>query len=220
MKNFMVKIIVGAALAVTPAVAFGQTFDANPTVAFTYGSGNNYLPANAVVLTGTESELALRAHVTGQPAISTGGTGIYTFALGTTNVSIDYSFSGTAAEGATVNIINLLTGDDASFDAALFGSFNTSGAVQGSQRLSFGFLNGGILGPNNDINFNANENNTFQINLLGGGQTLTGFAQIGTGAGVGAVPEPGTWAMLLMGFGGMGVALRRRRRTSTLLQAA
>ena len=35
-----------------------------------------------------------------------------------------------------------------------------------------------------------------------------------------AVPEPATWAMMLVGFGAMGVSLRRRRRTSTLLQAA
>lgn len=30
--------------------------------------------------------------------------------------------------------------------------------------------------------------------------------------GVSAVPEPGTWAMMLFGFGGMGMVLRRRRR--------
>ena len=29
-----------------------------------------------------------------------------------------------------------------------------------------------------------------------------------------AVPEPATWAMMLLGFGGMGVALRRRRRVA------
>lgn len=29
---------------------------------------------------------------------------------------------------------------------------------------------------------------------------------------VSAVPEPATWAMMLLGFGGMGVAMRRRRR--------
>lgn len=34
----------------------------------------------------------------------------------------------------------------------------------------------------------------------------------------GAVPEPGTWAMMLLGFGGMGVALRRRRRTGAHMQ--
>lgn len=36
----------------------------------------------------------------------------------------------------------------------------------------------------------------------------------------GAVPEPATWAMMLLGFGGMGVALRRRRKAATLAQFA
>jgi hypothetical protein len=35
---------------------------------------------------------------------------------------------------------------------------------------------------------------------------------------VGAVPEPGSWALMLLGFAGVGVALRRdRKRTSTAL---
>lgn len=36
---------------------------------------------------------------------------------------------------------------------------------------------------------------------------------------VAAVPEPATWAMMLMGFGAMGAALRRRR-TSNIFEAA
>ena len=36
----------------------------------------------------------------------------------------------------------------------------------------------------------------------------------------GAVPEPGTWAMMLLGFGAMGVSMRRRRETPALLQIA
>lgn len=35
-----------------------------------------------------------------------------------------------------------------------------------------------------------------------------------------AVPEPATWAMMLLGFGGMGVSLRRRRRSATAMQIA
>ncbi len=35
-----------------------------------------------------------------------------------------------------------------------------------------------------------------------------------------SVPEPSTWAMMLFGFGAMGVSLRRRRRGQALLQAA
>jgi hypothetical protein len=34
-----------------------------------------------------------------------------------------------------------------------------------------------------------------------------------------AVPEPGTWAMMLMGFGLIGWRLRRRRRTAPMLRA-
>jgi hypothetical protein len=36
----------------------------------------------------------------------------------------------------------------------------------------------------------------------------------GIGNGVGAVPEPSSWAMMLIGFGGMGAAMRFRRKHS------
>jgi hypothetical protein len=40
-------------------------------------------------------------------------------------------------------------------------------------------------------------------------------------AAVGAVPEPGTWAMMLFGFGAIGAGMRRRRRNDyNLLQVA
>jgi hypothetical protein len=59
--------------------------------------------------------------------------------------------------------------------------------------------------------------------VLGGPQTLTitgtGGAQAvfsGTGtfqAGGAVIPEPGTWALMIVGFGGAGMLLRRRRGT-------
>ena len=64
--------------------------------------------------------------------------------------------------------------------------------------------------------------------VTGGTNTLTisGFntgdgAYSGTltFAAVSSVPEPATWAMMLLGFGAMGVSVRRRRRTTTLAQA-
>jgi hypothetical protein len=54
----------------------------------------------------------------------------------------------------------------------------------------------------------------------GGGFADIRQVRVGPGVTVGAVPEPGTWAMMLMGFGGMGFAMRRRRRTSLISQIA
>ena len=41
-----------------------------------------------------------------------------------------------------------------------------------------------------------------------------------TGRPVGSVPEPATWAMMLVGFGGIGMAMRRQRRSRRLAQVA
>ena len=53
----------------------------------------------------------------------------------------------------------------------------------------------------------------YSVNLATGGSTSIG--RIGTqgitGITIAAVPEPGTWAMMLIGFGAIGVAVRRRR---------
>lgn len=216
MKHFN-QIAAALLLVAAPAAVSAQAYDANPTVTYTYGSGNDYIPANSVVNTGTGYELAARSHVPFEQAASTGGTGIYVFDLGSA-VSFDFSFVGTAIPDATITITNLLTGDDATFAAALLGTVQSSGALQGSQQLGFGFMNGSIL-ASEDINFDASINNTFQIDLFGGGQTLSAFAQLGSGA-VAAVPEPGTWAMMLLGFGAIGFSIRRRRRTNDQLQLA
>jgi hypothetical protein len=40
------------------------------------------------------------------------------------------------------------------------------------------------------------------------------------GQPVGSVPEPATWTMMLLGFGGIGMAMRGRRRRQTLAQIA
>jgi hypothetical protein len=74
------------------------------------------------------------------------------------------------------------------------------------------------------------------LNKLLSGDTFTSFAIRTTApiaffeikqmsynpAGTPAVPEPATWAMMLLGFGGMGMALRRSRRRGkqTLMQIA
>ena len=217
MKTLILGLVGAFALtAATTASAQVTTYNSNPTGGFQYGAGNNYAPANATVLTNGNNELAVRFHQTGIVAPAS-VLGVYSFALGTSPISFDFSIGGVEGGGSTTGsnifLTNLLTGQTASYNPLGFGNDNTttaSGDIQNSARLNFSFLSG--------LNFNPNINNTYRIDLSAGGNTVTSFAQLGTGAP--AVPEPATWAMMLIGFGAMGVSLRRRRRTSNLLQAA
>jgi hypothetical protein len=104
--------------------------------------------------------------------------------------------------------------------------------LNGSATLNFGSLNltgltivGAHFGNNPDSNSsdpNVQDNNVTAFWLIDLGNTTThtltltngqgsSNAQI-FGTGVQAVPEPATWAMMLLGFCGIGVSMRRRRR--------
>ena len=73
------------------------------------------------------------------------------------------------------------------------------------------------------------ENNISAFWLVNVGATPTHTITITNGKGVSnaaiygfgaAVPEPGTWAMMLLGFGAIGVSIRRRRGKPALMQIA
>ncbi len=54
-----------------------------------------------------------------------------------------------------------------------------------------------------------------------GSATITGGTGVLRGSTIAAaVPEPGTWALMLVGFGAIGVAMRRRRARKPILQLA
>lgn len=217
----MTRMLAAAAVAAfsfaSPAMA-ATTFNANPTTPFTYGTGNDYTPANAAVLTDGNLELAARFHVNGQQAAPSNNAGIYSFALGTTNINFDYSAVNFAPQSSvSILLTNLATGDTASFTNAFIPDANGAGpGYQGSQQLGFGFLNGSFTPLFGDLNFDANANNTYRFDLTADGSTLTTFAQLGSGA---AVPEPATWAMMLVGFGAIGFSMRRRQKPMGLKAA-
>ena len=50
--------------------------------------------------------------------------------------------------------------------------------------------------------------------------TFTSQSGVGLTGTLGAVPEPSTWAMLIVGFGAVGAGMRRSRRLQTKLAAA
>lgn len=198
-----------------PAVAQTLKYNADPSIPFTFGNGNNGTPAYAAVLTNGNLELATRFKQTGQPFSSSNASGVYSFALGTSNISFDYSaFGYSPVEGATVLLTNLLTGQTAGYNILAIPDANgLDRGYQGSQRLSFGFLNGNLPAAFGNLGFNANVDNTYRFDFSTGGNTLTTFAQVGAGAP--AVPEPATWAMMILGFGAMGAMIRRHKTTTS-----
>lgn len=212
MKKSAMMAAAAVAVAAAPVAAQSVTHNANPSIPFTYGAGNDYAPANASVLTNGRAELAARFHITSLKALES-VNGVYSFALGTNNISFDYSaFGGAPLSPISITLRNQRTGDVASFTNAIVPDGNGADrGYQGSQRLSFGFLNGST--PANtalfgDLNFDSSIDNTYRFTLSDGTNSLTTFAQVG--AGFGAVPEPSTWALLILGFGLVGGSMRRR----------
>jgi hypothetical protein len=63
---------------------------------------------------------------------------------------------------------------------------------------------------------------TYTLNIQGTPGTASGsFSGTVAFSSVAAVPEPGTWALMLLGFGAVGFSMRRRRSaTAHLYQAA
>jgi hypothetical protein len=105
--------------------------------------------------------------------------------------------------------------------------------LNGSATLNFGSLDLSgftILGAHFGNNIDGDANNITGFWLLDLGSTTTHTITLANGqgssnaqifaTGTPAVPEPATWAMMLLGFGGIGAAMRRSPRKTALMQIA
>jgi PEP-CTERM motif len=154
--------------------------------------------------------------------VGTGATG----AIGPSNAftgSFSYTFDTTTHTFA-------LTGFTGDVGSQHFDLCNTGFSYDGNSALSIGATAGGIA---NYFTFPSD----FVFNLLldratgditSGGQLIYATTQPTNGVWQAnhlsletpaAVPEPATWAMMLLGFGGIGMAMRRSRKP-VLAQAA
>lgn len=108
-------------------------------------------------------------------------------------------------------------------------SFWTAGRTNNGGAQTVGiWLNNALVG-----NFTTNQSTptwfqrSFGVNLVAGNNTLEFRGQATSdqtafmdNVSIGAVPEPSTWVMLLMGFGLIGFALRRTQAASTRVSFA
>jgi choice-of-anchor A domain-containing protein len=160
---------------------------------------------------------------------------------GTATVSIAHNRATFNAVGTGLNVINLAGSQLATFGEISFANAGTTVInVSGSNLLlNDNFLGGGPqnLGENVIWNFHEATNLTFTTSFYGSvlaprahgtignfidgsvafaSMTQNGEVHLGTFRGsipdVAAVPEPASWAMMILGFGMLGGAMRRQAR--------
>ncbi|WP_419808766.1 FxDxF family PEP-CTERM protein [Sphingomonas sp.] len=112
-----------------------------------------------------------------------------TFTIGLNRVS-------PAPFGGVFTLTGTLNGSPVSYDVNYSGTINTADSIT----LGGNYLNIGGTG----VHINP-------LTLGGGIGTYEGILS----ATVGGVPEPATWALMILGFGAVGFALRRRTAGST-----
>ena len=218
---------VGLALAATGSVKASEVYNQNLVNGVYYGMGNGGSPENFATVNNGSIELGLRAKLTpllnGVPQVPPqldGSNGTYVVPLGDTfnfDFSVDPTVGGTPVSltgvTQTLTVTNELTGATFSINPTLLGNYTLStapGAYQNSEKISFGFLG---------LGYNPNVNDTYVVTLDVGSLVDQIDVQVGSGF-TAAVPEPSTWAMLILGFAGIGAMTYRRRKQPAALRVA
>jgi len=218
MRRALMTALAGAAIAAaSPALAGGPppATPANDPCTAAYVSGaiacqgyydNNWLQGGVGSATPADIQAVLALLLTGTAS---------TIDTSPTNNTSAYNPPYVLDYDTVLGAIAHQTDGDATFD---FGSLSLSGLT----------LFGAHFGNNTDSILN----NVTAFWLLDLGSNPTSIVSVIDGHGVsnaqiyatgvpGSVPEPATWAMMLVGFGGMGMALRRsRKHNGALLQIA
>ena len=159
----------------------------------------------------TQTGSTIFASVSSDPAfVASGAYGAEFGPFGST-AGISQTLSTNAGQSYLISFdLRNFSGTAPNFYDVLFGGVSLFSATNSA---AFGYTNfsttATALGVSTDLAFNFRHD-----------PSLFALDNVSVTAVNGAVPEPATWAMMLIGFGAMGVSMRRRRRTKTLLQAA
>ena len=174
--------------------------------------------AAACVLGSTAANAALA--VTTQNLVITGSTGFYngtvTCAVDTTRCAFSTLYNFVAPAGYSIQSADITTtfttpNQDIDFSSVLLNGAAFALTTDANGRTDRGsILNQPLLA-----------NNTLRVSGLAGTATGGADASFSGTLSFAAVPEPATWAMMLVGFGAVGFGMRRRQsRTAPRLQAA
>jgi hypothetical protein len=202
--------LIGAAIAATALGGFTTSAQAAVTVCQSAGCVQ---PSSNVLFNTSTVGNPVTGGLNNNPAL-------VTF---TSNESLTTTQSnGQARISATDGMLNVLSFGLASGATFSEVEFNLNALTDGIATISFLGAGGSVLSTGSYA-ISANGQNFFDA--LGGAFTsvtisstaaLSDVRQIRLGgiAAASAVPEPATWALMLMGFGAVGFSMRRRRATA------
>jgi hypothetical protein len=194
--NAAVNVSFTGGAGVQPGEIVFATFDGGLP---TYGgvSGSGY-----VVQSGSNGEGADPAVApTGDPYLSVlgGGTATFNFGAGIFSLGLDYG----SADPYNTFILSFAEGPDQIFT--------------GSQIIASADGNQSDPRTNGRLTFTSIGGNSITGLTLQSSANSLEVDNLGT---VAAVPEPATWALMLIGFGAVGSSMRRRRGTGVIQQMA
>lgn len=222
MKNFFLATAATAAV-----MAFASPANAALVTSFgpglaTPGAGytivNNFNSANAATsVTGTNFQILT------PPASSAGSPPANSFPAGTPYLSVLAGGTATYLLGALVGGVQF---DWGSIDD--FNTFTVNGTLNG-QSFTRNFVpgtanflepaDGNQIAPGTNGRFTVFGNAGEVINSISFASSTNSF-EIDNIATTAAVPEPATWAMMVLGFASVGFAMRRRKSVKTTVQFA
>jgi PEP-CTERM motif len=193
-----------------------------------FGSGNGNSPQEFTVNTDGGVEVALRGKITnvsGQPInpqiVPVGNTYFIPIGSGFNfDYSVNPSVSGSQVSLATASLTITNLGTNASFTFDPSPSNPNPNLGDATSSLAPGGYQNSEQAKFFPVGFDPNVNDTFDITLTlsnaqGVGITDEIVVQVGSG-----VPEPSTWAMMILGFCGIGVFAYRRRHQAPAFSAA
>ena len=214
-----------------------------PIIALTVATLLGIAPASASLFTATGSNGDGTLSGTANITVGNGTIGVVLTDTGTGQISggqtisdVEFSVSGITAISNFTQAGSLININDDGTETPIAGSPTHWGSSLSGTLVHLTTLTGGkprdlIVGPNPDQNKGFDEHNpfingtgTFTLACIGctASSTLSGVSiSFGTNGfsvpvdPVVAVPEPSTWAMMILGFFGVGfMAYRRRNQTA------
>lgn len=166
------------------------------------------------------SSLAIAGPVEAQTVPGSVGTaapaGTYQLLTGNGSVLVDALITTNAAGHAT-GISGLVNGSDPITSLSSYAGADNNLYITGAW-VTFGGLS---FSTTSLGDFNFYNSGSGYYGLLSSRRDINGYADgvIAT-AQLAPVPEPATWAVMLIGFVGIGMTMRRRRRTEAFMQIA